>query len=77
MLVNQSIRSKDDFGLIMNMDNLTGFVSSNRANGSGDDDIYGFTLVKPLKVNLSVKGVVTDVRSNDILPGAMVSLIGH
>lgn len=67
--------SKDDFGLIMNVDNLTGFVSSNRANGSGDDDIYGFTLLKPLKVNLSVRGVVTDVRSNEILPGAKVNLL--
>lgn len=66
---------KDDFALIMNVDNLTGFVSSNRANGSGDDDIYGFTLLKPLKVNLSVKGVVTDIRSNEILPGATVNLL--
>lgn len=66
---------KDDFSLIMNTDNLTGFVSSNRINGTGDDDIYGFTLLKPLKVNLSVKGVVTDIRSNEILPGSIVNLL--
>ncbi len=65
---------KDDFALIMNPDNLTGYVSSNRTTGTGDDDIYSFTLLKPLKVNLSIKGIVADKRSNTILPGATVEL---
>lgn len=66
---------KDDFALIMSSDNMSGYVSSNRSTGSGDDDIYSFKLLKPLKINLSLKGVVTDMRSNEILPGATVNLI--
>lgn len=69
--------TKDDFSLIMNTDNLTGYVSSNRESGMGDDDIYGFTLLKPLKVNLILKGLVTDKHSNDILPGAIVNLLDN
>ena len=67
--------AKDDFALIMNPDNLTGYVSSNRTTGVGDDDIYSFTLTKPLKVNLSIKGIVADKRSNEIIPGAKVDLM--
>ncbi|MCH2225568.1 MAG: carboxypeptidase regulatory-like domain-containing protein [Crocinitomicaceae bacterium] len=66
---------KDDFALIMNSDNMTGYVSSNRETGSGGDDIYSFKLLKPFMLNLSLKGVVTDVRSNEIIPGAIVSLL--
>lgn len=65
---------KDDFALVMNADNTTGYVSSNRESGNGDDDIYSFTLLKPLKVNLSLNGVVTDVRSGEIIPGARIQL---
>lgn len=67
--------TKDDFALIMNPDNLTGYVSSNRDGGLGDDDIYGFTLLKPLKVNLTLKGIVADKRSGDVLPGAIINLL--
>ena len=66
--------SKDDFALIMNPDNLTGYVSSNRITGAGDDDIYAFNLLKPLKVNLSTKGLVVDKKSNEVIPGALVDL---
>lgn len=66
---------KDDFALIMNSDNLTGYVSSNRASGTGDDDIYSFELLKPLSVNLSLKGVITEKRSNNLLPAAVVNLV--
>lgn len=34
--------NKDDFSLIMNPDNLSGFFSSKRLKGKGDDDIYAF-----------------------------------
>jgi outer membrane protein OmpA-like peptidoglycan-associated protein len=33
----------DDFGLIMSADKKTGFFSSNRASGQGDDDIFSFS----------------------------------
>ena len=76
MNVGRPVNSaKDDFALVMNTDGKTGFVSSNRETGVGGDDIYGFNLLKPLKVNLSVKGVVTDVRSNEIIAQALVNLL--
>lgn len=34
---------KDDFSLIMNVDNASGFLVSKREGGKGDDDIYYFT----------------------------------
>lgn len=34
--------SKDDFGLIINLDRNEGYFSSNREGGIGDDDIYQF-----------------------------------
>lgn len=69
--------SRDDFALIMNADNTTGYLSSNRENGTGDDDIYSFQLLRPLKVNLMVQGVVADVRSGAILPGSDVQLLNE
>lgn len=35
---------KDDFSLIINSDNASGFFSSKRDKGKGDDDIYYFTI---------------------------------
>jgi len=64
----------DDFAFSMNSDNLTGYFSSNRAGGKGDDDIYSFTLIKPFKINFTLSGAVTDNRTNAILPGALVEL---
>ena len=76
MNVGKPVNSnRDDFSFIMNKDNVSGFVSSNRDTGSGDDDIYSFMLLKPLKVNLIVQGVATDKRSNEILAGAKIDLI--
>lgn len=35
--------SSDDFGIIVSNDKKTGFFSSNRSSGQGDDDIFSFT----------------------------------
>jgi len=67
--------SKDDFALVMNSDNRTGFVSSNRETGAGGDDIYSFVLLREFKVNILVNGIVADLRSGAILPGATVNLL--
>jgi flagellar motor protein MotB len=43
--------STDDFGIVFNDDNTTGYFSSDRAGGKGSDDIYSFVaLNKFLKV---------------------------
>jgi outer membrane protein OmpA-like peptidoglycan-associated protein len=64
----------DDFAFAMNSDNLTGYFSSNRPGGKGDDDIYSYLLTKPFKINFSLSGTVTDNRSSEIIPGALIEL---
>lgn len=66
--------NRDDFAFIMNLDAKTGYFSSNRTTGKGDDDIYSFTMKEPLRIPLQVCGVVTDQRTNEILPGATIDL---
>ncbi len=65
--------AQDDFGFIINEDKRLGYVSSNRDGdqGSIDDEIY---LVKEICV-ISIKGLVTDKETGEILPGAYVSLL--
>jgi WD40-like Beta Propeller Repeat len=42
-LLPEPINSRsDDFGLILSPDKLSGYFSSNRSSGEGDDDIYSF-----------------------------------
>ena len=67
--------AKDDFALILNPDNKTGYVSSNRSDGRGDDDIYSVTLLRPIQVSLSLKGLVADSRTNELLPNSLVDLL--
>ncbi len=68
---------KDDFALILNSDSKTGYVSSNRSEGKGDDDIYSVTLLRPIRVNLSLKGLVADSRTNELLPNSFVELVNE
>ena len=75
MNVGKPLNSQnDDFAFTMNPDNKTGYFSSNREGGKGDDDIYSYTLLKPFKTSLSVQGIISDLRTKEILPGATVNL---
>lgn len=75
MNVGMPVNSQnDDFAFTMNNDNLTGYFSSNRQGGKGDDDIYSYTLTKPFKINFTLSGTVTDNKSSEILPGALITL---
>jgi outer membrane protein OmpA-like peptidoglycan-associated protein len=65
----------DDFAFIMNKDNTTGYFSSNRPGGKGDDDIYSFRLIEPLKLKLNLEGWITDQTTKLIIPNASVDLI--
>lgn len=47
---------KDDFGIVFNADNGSGYFSSNRGGQGSSDDIFYFTQ----KVTLHLKGVFTD-----------------
>ena len=61
--------SKDDFGFIIN-DKKIGYFTSNRSGGEGFDDIYKFTLCTN-----TVEGIVTDLKTKEILPNTTVLLL--
>ncbi len=68
----------DDFAFTMNNDGSTGYFSSNRVDGGkGDDDIYSYSLLKPIKPNLVLQGLITDNRTKLILPNAEVILVDN
>jgi outer membrane protein OmpA-like peptidoglycan-associated protein len=63
----------DDFAFILKADNKTGYVSSNRPGGKGDDDIYAFTYTGP--VDITISGVVTDIANQAPLKEAYIVLL--
>ena len=63
----------DDFALIMDEEMKTGFFSSNRVGGKGDDDLYFFELLKPYTFGKVISGIAKD-NSGNILQGAQISL---
>jgi outer membrane protein OmpA-like peptidoglycan-associated protein len=65
----------DDFAFTMNKNNLTGYFSSNRIGGKGDDDIYSYTLTKPLPNQIIVEGVISDEKTGEIFANKKVEII--
>mgnify|MGYP005991732785 CR=1 FL=1 len=63
---------KDDFSLVFNQDGKSGYFSSNREGGKGDDDIYSFILYS---CNEFMDGVVFNSKTKEVLAGAVVKLI--
>lgn len=62
--------SYDDFGLVFDPEKLSGYFTSNRPGGKGDDDNYSFRINKiELRVNTLEKA------TNRILPGTQVKLV--
>ncbi len=65
---------KDDFGLILDKDQRSGYFSSNRPGGKGADDLYAFTMQKGFVFCKDVEGVVqTD--QGELLPGKKVIIV--
>jgi outer membrane protein OmpA-like peptidoglycan-associated protein len=71
----------DDFGIIFfefKTPNLpdtiigTGYLTSSRGGGKGGDDIYRFELRQ--EVSYRMEGIVSETKSNEILPNALVQL---
>ncbi len=52
----------DDFSFILAENQRTGFFSSNREGGKGDDDLYSFTNNEDFQSSILLKGIVTDVQ---------------
>jgi len=69
--------SKDDFAYIIEDIKHTGFFSSNRAGGKGDDDIYSFTEEEELFIEClqTIQGVVRDRDTQELMPGAIVAIL--
>ncbi len=65
--------SSDDFGIVFENDMERGFFSSNRPGGKGGDDIYQFSLPP---IEFTVTGVVRNSKTEAIIAGANVNLIG-
>ena len=63
--------SMDDFCFVLNKDNQTGYLASNREGGKGDDDIYA--LEAEFLAYIVVRGTVTD--STDSKPLADSKII--
>ncbi|MBT8298869.1 MAG: OmpA family protein [Maribacter sp.] len=76
--VGEPVNSKmDDFTFIFNEESRKGYFASNRSEGMGSDDIYGFIEHTPLKLDCvqEVSGTVRDKISNEVLVGATVKVI--
>src|SRR6185437_874863 len=54
----------DDFALITDDKFKTGYFSSNRSGGSGDDDIYAVDILKGLNIGKQIKGFAKDKEGN-------------
>jgi outer membrane protein OmpA-like peptidoglycan-associated protein len=63
----------DDFAFIIDEENETGYFSSNREGGMGDDDIYRFTQLK----KYYVQGLVKNKNTEELLPGSLVTLFDN
>ncbi|NLP58797.1 OmpA family protein [Lutibacter sp. B1] len=61
----------DDFAFVIDDKTETGYFSSNRAEGVGDDDIYSFTQEKSYFLN----GIVQDKNTLELLPDSKISLL--
>ena len=68
--------NSDDFSFIIDNDKKTGYFSSNRVGGHGDDDIYYFTELNAPEVKCAqvIAGTVRDKSNGALLPGALVVL---
>jgi outer membrane protein OmpA-like peptidoglycan-associated protein len=78
--VGEAVNSKmDDFTFIFNEETRKGYFASNRNEGVGEDDIYGFLETKPLVLdcNQLVTGTVRDKVSNNVLVGATIKVINE
>lgn len=64
----------DDFSFILAEDQKTGFFSSNREGGQGDDDLYSFTNSEPFKSAINVSGTVSDMAGKPVV-GSKVQLL--
>ena len=66
--------SRDDFEFIIDENTNEGYLTSNRYNGKGDDDIYKFTREYCTRF---ISGTTVDKRTNAIIPYASVVVLNE
>lgn len=66
----------DDFAFCIDS-RRTGFFSSNRTSGQGQDDIYSFSETTPIvfECKQELKGIVIDAQSGEVLSNATLQLV--
>lgn len=75
--VGQPLNSPlDDFSMYLDQATLSGYISSNRKSGKGNDDIYAFTMREPFRFGQKIMGQIVDSRNNT-LPDVTVSLLNE
>lgn len=65
--------TSDDFGIVFHPNQERGFISSNRGNTRGDDNIYYF---EEPPVNFTLSGTVKDSKTRQFVSNATVKLAG-
>ncbi|MBI4947917.1 MAG: OmpA family protein [Bacteroidetes bacterium] len=65
----------DDFSFILSDENDMGFFSSDRFNGKGAEDIYGFIEMRPM--TLSINGSFFEFKDNSLLDGITYKIINN
>jgi outer membrane protein OmpA-like peptidoglycan-associated protein len=69
--------SADDFSFteIKNAYGFTGYFSSNRKGGKGNDDIYSFNFVSPIRFSLALDAKVLNKQDNTPVAGVTLLLV--
>jgi peptidoglycan-associated lipoprotein len=65
--------ASDDFAIVFEGKKERGYLSSNREGTKGSDDIWSFVLPPLL---FTIDGVVSDCKFKEVIPGAIVKLLG-
>jgi len=65
--------SADDFGFVINREYTSGFFTSNRPGGVGNDDIYSFHIISR---TFDLKGIIVDGKTAQPMPAIEVLLYG-
>jgi len=64
----------DDFAFFMDDDGKTGYFSSNRPDGQGNDDVYSFNAEQ---CKQKINGLVRNMKTNELLANVTVKLINE
>ena len=74
--IGEPVNTKfDDFAFIIDSNTRSGFFSSNKEGGKGNDDIYKFRETKRLDCEKKLSGIISDAQTNAVLGDAKVILL--